>query len=30
MLAVMKAVLVDKRQALSNVVCDVDTSGGGD
>ena len=26
----MKAVMVDKRQALLNVVCDVDTSGGGD
>jgi hypothetical protein len=26
----MKAVLVDKRQALLNVVCDVDASGGGD
>ena len=26
----MKAVLVEKRQALLNVVCDVDTSGGGD
>jgi len=26
----MKAVLVDKRQALLNVVCDVDANAGGD
>ena len=26
----MKAVLVEKRQALLNVVCDVDTNAGGD
>jgi hypothetical protein len=26
----MKAVLMEKRQALLNVVCDVDTNAGGD
>ena len=26
----MKAVLVEKRQALLNVMCDVDTNAGGD